>query len=66
MSVKGLKVQNKGWEWKELASGGEGDASVPEELRIRGFEVAKHETMEVFITEAGDWVVDADGEVHKV
>jgi UDP-sugar pyrophosphorylase len=66
VSVKGLKVQNKGWEWKELASGGEGDASVPEELRIRGFEVAKHETMEVFITEAGDWVVDADGEVHKV
>ena len=65
VTVKGLKVRNKGWEWKELAEGGKGDESVPEELRIRGFEVVKHETKEVVVTEPGNWVVGADGTVEK-
>ena len=66
LTVKGLKVQNRGWEWKELKESETGDDTIPEELRMRGFEVVKHETKELIVTEPGNWIVGSDGEIRRL
>lgn len=39
--VQNMIVENKGWEWKALSAD---DVGAPEEERIRGFKVVRHET----------------------
>lgn len=38
-----LQVDNRGWEWSKI----EDEEQVPEEIKIRGFKVIKHETQEL-------------------
>lgn len=81
LSVKGLKVQNKGWTFTD-------DPDAPEEeIRIRGYvsrytchflahslklplhspryRMTKGETMEIVVTEPGSYTVDSTGAVQK-
>jgi UDP-sugar pyrophosphorylase len=62
VTVDGLTVKNKGWELKEL------DPSVeyPEHVRIRGYTMTKHETVEYLVYEPGTFVIDETGELKKV
>lgn len=62
VTVENLVVQNKGWEIKEL------DKSVeyPEHVRIRGYVMEKHESMEIIIHEPGKYVVNEKGNVTKM
>lgn len=61
VTVDGLKVQNKGWELTEL----DPSKDYPEHVKIRGYTMTKHETMEIIITEPGQFVVTESGEVIK-
>jgi len=60
LRISGLKVRNKGWEFVEAA------ADTPEEIRIRGFELVKHETKVIEVTEPGSYEVGPDGELREV
>lgn len=62
VTVDGLQVQNKGWELQEIPEG----ANVPETVRIRGYTMAKHETMEIIIKEPGKFFIGPDGVVQKL
>jgi UDP-sugar pyrophosphorylase len=62
VTVDGLTVKNKGWEFQELAD----DADVPETVSIRGYTMAKHETAEYFIDKPGKYVIGADGKCEKL
>ena len=62
VTVDGLKVQNKGWELEEL----DPHQEYPEDVRIRGYIMKKHETQEYLIDEPGHFVIDASGEVKKI
>jgi UDP-sugar pyrophosphorylase len=61
VTVDGLVVKNAGWELEEISEG----AVVPETVRIRGYTMAKHETMEIIITEPGKFWVGPDGVVQR-
>ena len=63
VTVKDLKVQNKGWTLAELP---EEDSSIPESVRIRGYTMTKHETAEYILNEPGNFVIESDGQVRKV
>jgi len=62
VTVDGLEVKNAGWELSEL----DPDKDYPEDVRIRGYTMTKHETKEYLIYEPGHFVIDASGEVKKV
>lgn len=51
--IRGLKVANKGWEWVALDEA----EKAPEELKMRGFKVVKHETRELVFDSPGEYVV---------
>ncbi len=55
--VRGLRVANAGWEWVPLAPEEEGSA--PEELRIRGFKVVRHEAEEHVFDAPGEHVLSS-------
>jgi hypothetical protein len=55
--VRGLRVANQGWEWRPLSAEEEGSA--PEEQRIRGFKVLRHEAAEHTFTEPGEHVLSS-------
>jgi UDP-sugar pyrophosphorylase len=61
VTVKGLKVQNKGWDLEEL----DPNQEYPEHVRIRGYTMAKHETAEYLLYEQGYFVIDEMGQVIK-
>ena len=61
VTVDGLKVENKGWELTPLDPSKE----YPEEIKIRGYTMTKHETKEIIIKEPGHFVVTSSGEVIK-
>uniref|UniRef100_A0A6U3CPP3 UTP-monosaccharide-1-phosphate uridylyltransferase n=2 Tax=Entomoneis paludosa TaxID=265537 RepID=A0A6U3CPP3_9STRA len=63
VTVKDLKVQNKGWTYTDLP---EDDDSIPEHIRIRGYTMTKHETAEYLLYEPGHFVIESDGQVTKV
>jgi hypothetical protein len=54
VAVKDMRVDNQGWEWQEL---GEGAASEPEELRIRGFRVIKRAATKYMFGQAGQYTL---------
>jgi UDP-sugar pyrophosphorylase len=60
--VDGLVVRNKGWQLQELDSTQE----YPEPIRIRGYVMNKHETLEYLLHEPGNYVIGSDGEVRKL
>lgn len=62
VTVDGLTVRNQGWELVEL----DPKADYPEEVRIRGYTMAKHETTEYIINEPGHFVIDEQGKVNKI
>ena len=62
VTVRGLKVQNEGWERQEL----DGAQDYPERVRIRGYTLARKGTAEYRLTEPGHFVIDESGEVKKV
>lgn len=62
VTVDGLKVQNKGWELKELDPSKE----YLEAIAIRGYTMEKHETAKYILNEPGNFVIGADGEVKKI
>jgi UDP-sugar pyrophosphorylase len=62
VSVQGLKVQNKGWEFVPIDPE---DMSIPETIRMRGYKLVKHETFEIVVDEPGHWFVKADGSLVK-
>ena len=53
--IKGLKVKNAGWEF--VALGAEDDDTAPEELKIRGFKVLKHEERALEFTDPGTYEI---------
>jgi hypothetical protein len=53
-----MRVDNQGWGWQEL---GEGAASEPEELRIRGFKVAKRAATKYMFGQAGQYSLPQSG-----
>lgn len=59
ITVKGLQVKNKGWEFLELGDG----TDAPETVRIRGYTMAKKETLEYHITEPGRFTINESGQV---
>lgn len=63
VTVDGLQVQNKGWELKEIP---EGANDVPETVKIRGYTMVKHESLEIIIKEPGKFFIGPDGEVQKL
>lgn len=62
VTVDGLTIKNKGWELQEIPEG----ADVPEEVNIRGYTMAKHETAEYIINEPGDYIIREDGVLQKL
>jgi UDP-sugar pyrophosphorylase len=64
VTVDGLTVKNKGWGLEEIPK--DGAHNVPETVRIRGYTMAKHETMEIIIREAGKFLIGPDGAVQKL
>lgn len=54
VTIRGLKVVNKGWELKQLEAG----EAVPDSLKIRGFKLVKHEAKELVFDKAGEYVVE--------
>ena len=62
VTVDGLKVSNKGWELVE----NDPNQTYEETVAIRGYTMAKHETKEYIITEPGNFVIGADGELKKL
>ncbi|KAL3907463.1 MAG: hypothetical protein SGILL_008864, partial [Bacillariaceae sp.] len=62
VTVDGLKVRNKGWEFVENDS----SKDYPETISIRGYTMDKHETAEYILNEPGNFVIGQDGEVKKV
>ena len=62
--VDGLQVQNKGWELKEIPEDKKNE--VPETVKIRGYTMVKHESLEIIITEPGKFFIGPDGEVQKL
>ena len=55
--VRGLRVANAGWDWVPLSP--DEEAAAPEEQRIRGFKVVRHEAAEHAFTEPGEHVLSA-------
>ena len=55
--VDGLKVANAGWDYVALSEEEQGDA--PEEIRIRGFKVVRHESEERAVETPGQHTVSA-------
>ena len=66
VTVKNLRVENKGWELTELLDGDMSSSSIPEAVRIRGYTMTKHETAEYLLYEPGQFVIESDGQVRKV
>lgn len=62
VTVDGLVVSNKGWALQEL----DPNVEYPEHVSIRGYTMVRHETAEFIVTEPGNFVIDASGEVRKV
>jgi UDP-sugar pyrophosphorylase len=62
VTVDGLVVNNKGFELKEL----DPDQEYPEHVRIRGYAMSKNAVQEYIISEPGNFVIDASGEVKEV
>ena len=62
VEVDGLTVKNKGYELKEISEG----AEVDEAVSIRGYTMAKHEVMEIIITEPGKYSIGSDAVVKKI
>jgi UDP-sugar pyrophosphorylase len=63
VTIDGLVVHNKGYEFVEVDRSGGG---IPEEVAIRGYTIKKHEVMEILITEPGTYNVGSDGTIVKV
>ena len=55
VTIKGAKVENRGWEWKALDAAAAEGAS--EEERMRGFTVIKHETRVIEFDSPGEYTV---------
>jgi UDP-sugar pyrophosphorylase len=62
VTVDGLVVKNKGWELKEL----DPSMEYPEHVRIRGYTMTKHETVEYLVDEPGTFLIDETGELKKL
>ena len=62
VTVDGLKIENKGWELVE----NDPSKEYEETVAIRGYTMNKQETREYVITDEGNFVIGADGEVKKV
>lgn len=62
VTIDGLRVQNKGWEFVENEPGKE----YPEPVSIRGYTMAKHETKEYLLSEPGSFVIGENGVVKKL
>jgi len=62
VTVDGLKVNNKGWALEELDPSKEYE----ENVRIRGYTMKKMESAEYILTEPGNFVIGADGEIREV
>lgn len=52
--IKGLKVNNRGWEFAALCAD---DKDVPEELAIRGYRLLKHEQRTLEFTDPGSYEI---------
>ncbi|GKY97217.1 hypothetical protein MPSEU_000680100 [Mayamaea pseudoterrestris] len=61
VTVEDLQVQNKGWDLTPL----DPSKDYPEHVKIRGYTMTKHETMEIIIKEPGHFIVKSSGEVVK-
>jgi UDP-sugar pyrophosphorylase len=57
--IKGLSVQNRGWEFVALADGAGSaeEGGVTEDLAIRGYQLVKHEERVLNFTEPGHYEV---------
>lgn len=62
VTVDGLKVSNKGWEFEDL----DPNKDYPEHVRIRGYTMKKHESREYILNEPGHFVIDSSGEVKQL
>lgn len=62
VTVDGLKVSNKGW----VLVPNDPNKEYDETVAIRGYTMDKQETADYIITEPGNFVIGADGEVNKV
>ena len=66
VTVDGLSITNKGWELQEIPEEAKQSKTVPEEVSIRGYTMAKHETAEYIIEEPGEYLIGADGVLQKL
>lgn len=67
LEVDGLVVNNRGYELEELHAGGDANTITKETDHIRGYTMAKHETILISIKgPAGKYKVGGDGVVHEV
>lgn len=62
VTVDGLKVRNEGWKLEEIPEG----ADVPESVSIRGYTMAKNDSMIFIIKEPGKFFIGPDGELKKI
>eukprot|EP00618_Florenciella_parvula_P031890 CAMPEP_0119536226 /NCGR_PEP_ID=MMETSP1344-20130328/49107_1 /TAXON_ID=236787 /ORGANISM="Florenciella parvula, Strain CCMP2471" /LENGTH=671 /DNA_ID=CAMNT_0007578181 /DNA_START=90 /DNA_END=2105 /DNA_ORIENTATION=- len=60
--IDGLRVRNRSWELKPLDH--KEMEAAPEFLRIRGYKVVKHETLELVFAESGEHTVAGDRTVN--
>lgn len=67
VTIDGLVVHNKGYEFVEVESSSSDSVGIiPEEVAIRGYTMNKHEVTEIIITEPGMYTVGSDGKIIKV
>ena len=55
VTVKGLEVENGGWEWVPLVYGEEAS----EEEKMRGFTVVKHSTRVIEYDSPGEYTIES-------
>eukprot|EP00897_Mesotaenium_endlicherianum_P001660 jgi/Mesen1/1521/ME001323S00374 len=54
--LSNLGVHNKGWQLEPIDPT---DSSIPEEIRIRGFRIVRHEQREIVISQSGEHVISS-------
>jgi len=65
LKVKGLKVQNEGWEFVQLTQEEMVSPDTPEYLKIRGYKLVKKGQKVIDIQEPGKYEIGSDGVLKK-
>mmetsp|Transcript_38720 Transcript_38720/g.123015 ORF Transcript_38720/g.123015 Transcript_38720/m.123015 type:complete len:157 (+) Transcript_38720:286-756(+) len=65
LHVPALVVRNRGHEFVALSEEEQQSNAVPEDLRIRGYRLVRHETKVIVVDQPGSWTLASDGSLQR-